>query len=366
MGRPKTVDDVIRFILANAPPKGVQIKKNPFEGRCFEYALVDGAIGELHAQGRFPDLEVYDIKGTRNLWNTEEGKNYDLARRATKTLLNKLQKDQPNKTLAEILTEITHDTFYKYPINKYGTTLSGMFQEVHEDSPYDALKDLIDNDPELTEYKDFQPYDMKKAPQNMWNKKDGSKKHELAREATKTLLNKLQKDQPNKTLAEILTEITCDTFYKYPINKYGTTLSGMLNGVHEDSPYDALKDLIDNDPELAEYKDFQPYDMKSAPRETWNHTGGNKNHELARLATKTLLNKLRSDTPGRAFEEILAEITQDTFRKYPINKYGTTLNGMIQHMYENSPYQTLKDLAEHDPEYAEFLPVIETMTHRAA
>jgi len=361
--RPKTIDDVMRFILANAPPEGVKIKKSPFKGRRFEYDLVDGAISELHAQGRFLDLEAYDIKGTKDMWNTEEGKNNELARKATKQLIKKLQEEQPDKEL----TQITYETFSKYPINRYQTTLGGMLVSIpgYKNSPYATLKDLIDADPELEQYRDFQPYDMKSAPQNTWNKPDGSKNYELARHATKTLLNKLQKDQVNKTLAEILTEIILDTFYKYPINKYGTTLGGMICNVHENSPYDALKKLIDNDPEFKEYRDFQPYDMQMAPLNTWHKPDGSKKFELARHSTKTLLNKLQKDQPNKKLTEILTEITTDTFYKYTINKYQTTLGGMIQEVHESSPYQALKDLAENDPEYTEFLPVIETLRHRA-
>jgi len=465
--RPKTIDDVIRFILANAPPEGSQIRKNPFTGRRFFYELVDGAIRELHAQGRFLDLEAYDISNTTGIWNDESGRNYELARRATKALLTKLQEDQHDKTLAELITEITANTFHK-PINKYKTILGGMLYSVYENSPYNALKNLIDIDPELAEFRDLEPYDMECAPQYTWINQDGSKNHELVQRATKVLLTKLQEDQPDKTLAEILPTITKETFDKKPINKYGTTLGGMLTSVpgyngspysalkdaidvypefaefrdfqpydmkrapigtwqgeegktrarhatkqlikkiqeeHPDkkleemfpmitletfkkypinkyqttlggmlakvpsynhSPYIVLKDLIDADSELEQFRDFQPYDMKTAPMETWINKDGSKNYKLARHTTKTLLNKLQKDHPHKAFAELITEITANTFQKYPINKYGTTLATMLSAVHEGSPYAALKNLAEHDPEYTIFLPVIETMTHRAA
>lgn len=350
----KTIDDVIRFITVNAPPEGTIIKKNPFRGKRFYYTLVDGAIRELHAQGRFLDLEAYDIKSVLDIWNAEEGKNYELARRATKNLLNKLRQDNPKKTLVQILTKITQKTFHNYSINRYHTTLNGMLQRVYEDSPYEALKDLIYSRPELAKYKDFQPYDMKCAPMKTWNKKDGSKNYKLARHATKTLLNKLQTKRPNKTLTQILTEITENKFFHFPINKYKTVLSGMLGKVYDNSPYDALKDLIDNDPEFAEYRDLQPYDMKISPQNTWKNKDGSRNYELARHATKTLLKKLQMDQPQKTLTQILTEITKDTFSQHPINKYHTTLAGMITKVYKGSPYQAVKDLIEKDPKFAEY------------
>src|SRR5690606_22225485 len=141
------------------------------------------------------------------------------------------------KTLEELLQNITARTFFKQPINRYATTLSGMLVQVYENSPYDALKDLIDHDKELAEFKNFQPYDMQKAPQKMWEGKQGKT---LARHATKTPLTTIQRT--SKPLEELLPTITPRTFYKQPINKYATTLGGMLQHVYEGSPYDALKD----------------------------------------------------------------------------------------------------------------------------
>jgi len=362
--RKKTIDDVIRFIEINAPSEGDAVKQRPFGGRRFSYELVEGALSELHAQGKFLDLDAYDVGTTVNIWVAEDGsKNYDLARSATKALLGKLQEINPDKTLAQILSEITTTTFNKQPINKYQTTLGTMLVLVYDGSPYAALKDVIDSDLELAEFRDFEPYNMKCGPLNMWNKKDGSKNHDLAKTATKMLLKKLQKEMPDKTLAQILADVSAEEFKMLPIDKYQTTLGGMLWEAYGGSPYAALKDVIDSDLELAEFRDFQPYDMKMSPKATWTNVDMSKNQGLARSATKALLSKLQEINPDKTLAQILAGVTRNTFYQCPINKYQTTLGGMFLAVYSNSPYAALKDLAENDAEYAKFLPVIETLRH---
>ncbi len=347
--RPSTIEDVIDFIEANAPSEDEEAKKNPFKGRRFDYELVDAAIEELHREKRFLDLEAYDLRGTNRLWNTIEGTNFDLARRATKKLLKVLQEQNPDKTLEQILPTITTEYFQKTPINRYQSTNSGMAGCVYDNSPYDALKDLIENDPELTEFRDFQPYDMRYSPQNTWNKKDGTKNYELARQAVKQLIKKLQEQNPDKTLEQILPTITQADFAQTPINRYKTTLSGMIQHTYESSPYAALKDLIDNDPEFENFRDFEPYDMSQAPQETWQGEEGKK---IARKATKVFVKKLQEENPGKKIEEILPTITQDMFYTKPINRYGTTLGGMTA--FNRSPYEALKDLIENDDEFREY------------
>jgi len=253
MRHSNTVDDVIDFILANAPSEGEEAKK-PFPARRFKYELVDSAVNELHAEGRFLDLEAYDIRGTLHMWHTKEGvTNYALARKATKNLIKTLQEKSPDKKLEEILPTIMAEHFLHAPSNRYQTILGGMMASVYESSPYDALKDLVNNDPKLAEFRDLQPYDMQKPPENTWNKKDGTKNYELARQATKQLVKELQKQNPDKELEQIFLTITARQFYHVPINRYRTTLGGMLANVYECSPYQALKDLAEHDDELRKY-----------------------------------------------------------------------------------------------------------------
>jgi hypothetical protein len=103
-----------------------------------------------------------------------------------------------------------------------------------------------------------------------------------------------------------------------PINRYGTTLGGMINSIYDNSPFDAIKDLVDNDEELTLFRDFQPYDMNMSPLGTWKQKDGTMNKELARQATKTLLKK-KQEVTGLPFEQLLPTITQEDFYMMPIN-----------------------------------------------
>jgi hypothetical protein len=350
----KTIDDVIRFILENSPREGEEVKKNPFKGRRLPYDLVGGAIDELHSEGRFLDLESFDISGTFDMWHTSEGfTNFELARKGIKQLLKSLQRKSAIP-LEQIIPKIGYDTFHTTPINKYKTTLCGMLAQVYEDSPYTALKDLIDHDEEYAEFRDLQPYDMHHAPRNTWLDNVGTKKHELARNATKQLLKTLQRQKPAIPLEQIIPQIGHDTFNITPINKYKTTLIGMLCHVYDGSAYQALKDLIDHDKEYAEFKDLQPHDMHHAPSATWLNEDGTKNFALARTATKLLIRAIQAQQSDAAVEQVLPQITVGHFNSMPINKYKKTLGGMIYCAYNSSAYRALKDLIDHDDEFKEF------------
>jgi|GEM_PF-6434726 len=247
MAKPKwgSIDEVVRFIEDAHMRIGQRI---PI---CkADYRLVDGAIQQLKSQGRFLDIEVYDIRGTMNAWTGEKRK--ILARKMTKALFSKIQRDYPEKTPERMLTEITLETFQTYAINRYGTTCLGMISTVYNDSPYEALKDWIDNDDSMVEYRDFKPYDMLRSPLKTWLDK-GRKNKKLAREVTDTLVNALRQLNPKKSLSDIILGISSRTFEKHPINKYGTVNGGMLTHVYNGSAYLALNDLASHN------EKYQPY-----------------------------------------------------------------------------------------------------------
>ena len=49
----------------------------------------------------------------------------------------------------------------------------------------------------------------------------------------------------------------------------------------------------------------------------------------------------------------------------PLNRYGTTLGGMLDQVYARSPYLALRDLAEHDSRYRTYLPSILRRRYRS-
>jgi hypothetical protein len=196
---------------------------------------------------------------------------------------------------------------------------------------------------------------MHHSPRRTWINDDESKNFALAREATKVLIKKLQQERPGKPLAEILTEISPETFYRQPINNYNTTVRGMLTYVYDGKAFKALKDLIDNDDEFAKFSDFKPYDMKRA---NWRNPNGTKNFALAREATKMLIKKLQQEQPGKPLEQVLSEIKRRTFCKHPINRYNTTLGGMLAVVYCSITRKALMDLTKNDDEYRRYLKAL--------
>ena len=130
MTKTATVDDVVRFILSQVPEDGAVAATNPFRGRCFWYPTVEEAIDRLHSEGRLLDLEPFDLLGTKLMWHTESGLNYELARRGTKRLLHELRQERPERgerevSWLEVLPEIQQDDFARLT-GRYRTPLAGM------------------------------------------------------------------------------------------------------------------------------------------------------------------------------------------------------------------------------------------------
>lgn len=96
--------------------------------------------------------------------------------------------------------------------------------------------------------------------------------------------------------------------------------------------------------------DMEPFDLPGT-KHLWRE-GGEIKYELAHKATRQLVKTLQARQPRKSLEEIVTGISQDVFQKTPINRYGTRLSGMLQHVYGNSPYKALKDLFDHDDKYS--------------
>ncbi len=363
--RRKTLQDVINFILSNEPPEGEEFDDNPFSGHCFGYDLVTEALAQLRFRERLHDLEPFDIPGTRHLWRMRKGGiRYELARKGTKQLLQQLHKQEPDKPLTEIITQVTQDHFQCLPINLYKTRLSGMLQHVYENSHYNALKDLFDHDKELSEFSDLQPYDMKRTSRNTWEKKSGVKNYQLARQLTKKFLCVLMM-QRNIPLEQLIPEITAKDFRTVRINRYNTTLEEMFQFVYRGSPYLALKDLFNHDSEFKEFRDLQQYDMHRACNNTWRNKDGTKNYALARKMMKAFLYVLKKQK-NASWEEMFPRTRVRELYGIPLNKYGTNIRGMVEIVYGDSVYNAMKDVTVHDKRYTALSGSIETLRHRVA
>lgn len=228
--------------------------------------------------------------------------------------------------------------------------------------PYETVDLAIEALHEKGEYLDLEAYDLL-GTMMMWHTNSEGKNYALARRATRKLLQKLDPEQSTASRVALLPTITQRHFHCITINQYGTTLRGMLAAVYDNSPYSGIKDLTQHDADFAEFSDFQSYDMKKARRQTWVDTNKTKNYSLARQTTKLLLQKIKAEKGDVSWAEILPAIRADMFHNVPINRYGTTLRGMINLVYAGSPYAALMDLIEHDSELRKFRSVIETRRH---
>lgn len=146
-------------------------------------------------------------------------------------------------------------------------------------------------------------------------------------------------------------------FSEQPINRWGTTLAGMLNSAYADSPSAAVLDLVYHDSAFREIKKhtLQPYDFPQSPNNTWIDEAG-KPTITARRATKEIMTRLAEQegvdyrTPD-GFKRILPHLTTETFSALPINVWGTTLTGMLAQAYAHSPSAAVLDLIAHDEDF---------------
>jgi hypothetical protein len=317
------------------------------------YAALKDLIDSDPELAAFRNFMPYDMRtAPKETWTLPNGeKNVVLARCATKQLIRALQLDSW-RTLSTLLPVISKEDFTAFPINKYGTTLTGLLGIVYRGTLHAAIHDLAMHDNEFAAFRDLMPYDMLRTPQNTWTLPTGEKNFALARQATRELVESLQRFS-GLTLEKIFSSINSETFLSHPFNKYGTTLGGMFASLYECSTFAAIQDLVMHDDAFSEYRDIMPYDMGMAPQNTWNLPDGNKNVALARNATKRLLARLRA-TQGGSLEEILPSVCGEMFQSVPVDRYGATLRGMLSAVYDASPYAALKDLIDSDPELAEF------------
>lgn len=247
------VEQVISFIESRVPREGTEFRTNPFSGVRFHYPWVARAIDSVHQQGRYLDLEPFDLKGTLFLWNTRRGKNFELAWKATSRLLLRLRERQPLIPYERLLPGVTYEVFCKTHIDNYGTTLGSMLANVYDKSPYRALKDLIDHAPPFAAYRDLEPQDMRKAPQHTWATAKGSRGCIRALALVRRFLEVARRRHPKLPMEVLLARVESEEMLGLSLSRYGSTVGGMLDQVYGRSPYLAFKDLAKHDPAYRRY-----------------------------------------------------------------------------------------------------------------
>ena len=210
----------------------------------YHYNELQDILDKIHEIGALPDLRAYHFYNTKGIWKLPDGtKNYPLAREATGELLDTL-KEIYGWELEDVVKNITSDRFKKEKI-KFGATIEGMVRSVYEDSPYNAIRDYLQNQPDekvRERFSKLRPYHFRWSQRGTWKKKDGTKNYELAREATGELIETL-KERYGWNLEDIAENITQDHFKTEKVI-FGATLGGMLARVYDDSARAAISDYL--------------------------------------------------------------------------------------------------------------------------
>ena len=152
--------------------------------------------------------------------------------------------------------------------------------------------------------------------------------------------------------SQLLEFITPKNLNDEPLNKHGTSAKGLISMGFKNRVIEAIIELVDNDPDFIDIKKegLKPYDFPVAGQNSWKNKSG-KPTNIAREVTKMLLKALGEFTTVEGFKSNMYKLTQETFDTYPINTWGTTLNGMIAEAYDRSPGAAVIDLVAHDPDF---------------
>ncbi len=192
---------------------------------------------------------------------------------------------------------------------------------------------------------ELKPYDFR-GTQNLWIEEGSTEtgarvfNYDLARMATNALVKKLLEEHPDWTFVDVVKHIDQETFYRHTINRFGTTICGMLRVVYRDSPHEAVIDLVMHDNEYAKFRDLRPWDFEHA--RVWTLGEKKLNTELARQATDAFLRKLM-ETNGWDFVGLIKNLDYDLFYTFEFSRYGAKIGGMVSMVYGGSISRAVTD-----------------------
>ena len=248
----------LEHILNATPREGPSVVKKL--GIRLKIDEAEDICRKLQRQGF--DIQPYDFPGTYSVWQSNNKHGVPYSRVATKQLVQKLAEEAKiDCTTAggfkQLLPYFTQKTFKSKAINRWGTTLSGMFRTAYSSSPAKAIIDLVENDKEfrVIQKAGIHPYDFPEAPNHYWKNNRGKPTYSArlaAKELVKTLAVKYNADY--KTLNGFLTILpyfTRETFRSTEINVWGTKLGSMLSNSYG-SPKSAIRDLLSKDSEFSD------------------------------------------------------------------------------------------------------------------
>lgn len=188
----------------------------------------------------------------------------------------------------------------------------------------------------------LRPYDFKRTA-NLWRKGEWVN-FPLAREAMHLLVQELLR-RKKWIFTDLVRYVSQRTITRFPINRFGTTLAGMLHRVYGGSPWRAIEDLVRNDDRYLPFRGILRTDFRKCAR--WTRS-------MARTHVHLLIRVLERDR-GWSFIETIQRVDKDLIESTPINQFGTTLQGMLSsRMYGQSYALAILDLVRHDDRYREY------------
>lgn len=209
----------------------------------------------------------------------------------------------------------------------------------------------------------LEAYDFVQAPRSYWvnNKKMPSQN---ARRATRHFLEVLAGELQVRRFFSVsgfrilLPYLTYARFRDSPLNVWGTTLSGMLATAYSNSPFLAVKDLVDRDRSFSQVKrvGLYPEDFARSPKNYWVDKGG-KPTPHARNASLRLIVAIckahgLSYNSVDGFKAAIGLISPTMFRSFPINVWGTTVGSMLLYAYHNRIEEAMVDVVDKHSAFA--------------
>ena len=205
-------------------------------------------------------------------------------------------------------------------------------------------------DESLLFLKYLKPYDFK-GILNIWSTKNG-KNYALARELTHQVVQTLMINK-HWSFVELVRNVSQKDFRDTKINRWGANAGGMIGHVYEGIHSNAILDLVQNDLRYAEHRDLHWYDFQKS----------SLSGERIREPIHILLQKLMKDN-GWSFVELIKNMRNppqsagvngwnDAFKRFKISRYGTTLQGVLDH-YGGCAAEAVLELVKNDPRYKEY------------
>ena len=205
---------------------------------------------------------------------------YDNAKEVTKTLIEKVLKWSDD----DIKSKLSINTFRE-------NSLKGMLNYLFNNSPYRAIENAYPGK--------FKPWEVTRVSKKFWNV-------ETAKEATIWLIEEKLKWSDE----DIKQKLSAKIFIQ---NSFTSILNDLFNG----SPYLIIENAYPGK--------FKPWELPSIPKKFWNL-------ETAKEATIWLIEeKLKwSD------EDVKQKLSRKIFRE-------NSLNGMLDYLFNNSPYRAIEN-----------------------